>query len=96
MQTLIENHYNILFHKEVFEIYNAKIPFAKFKVICNDKKFAWCVYGTNLQILRDDDMLNCFLQSDINLLIEVSKKASRFDTKILQKKSSCGSKFYAI
>lgn len=30
-------------------------------------------------------MLNCFLQSDINLLIEVSKKASRFDTKILQK-----------
>lgn len=71
--------------KEVFEIYNAKIPFAKFKVICNDKKFAWCVYGTNLQILRDDDMLNYFLQSDINLLIEVSKKVSRFDTKILQK-----------
>lgn len=71
--------------KIVSEIYNAKIPFAKFKVICNGKKFAWCVYGTDLQILRDSNMLNYFLQNDINSLIEVSKKASHFDTKILQK-----------
>ena len=79
--------------KIVTEIYGAKIPFAKFNVVCDGKKFAWCVYGTNLQILRDDNMLNYFLQSDINSLVEISKKISYFDTKILKKSQATVANF---
>ena len=72
--------------KIVTEIYIAQIPFARFNVVYkNSGRFAWFVYGMDLQILKNGDMLNHLLSSDINALLEVANKSFWCDTKILQK-----------
>lgn len=71
--------------KIVTEIYIAQIPFAKFNVVYNGEKIAWFVCGTDLQILKNGDILNRLLSSDVNALVEVANKSFWCDTKILQK-----------
>ena len=79
--------------KIITEIYIAKIPFAKLNVVYNGEKFAWFVYGTNLQILKSGDILNRILSIDINALIKVANKSFWCDTKILKKSQSAVATF---
>lgn len=72
--------------KYVWEKYNAKIPFVKFSVLFDDKKFAWFIYGTDLQIYENSGMLNAILASDINALVKIANQS--FFTNIMILKNS--------
>lgn len=71
--------------KYVLEKYNIKIPFAKFSILFDDKKFVWFIYGTDLQIYENSGMLNAILASDINALVKIANKSSFIDITSLKK-----------
>lgn len=71
--------------KYVWEKYNAKIPFAKFSILFDDKKFAWFIYGTDLRIYKNSDMLDAILASDINALVKIANQSSFTNIMILKK-----------
>lgn len=71
--------------KYVWEKYNAKIPFAKFSILFDDKKFAWFIYGTDLRIYKNSDMLDAILASDINALVKMANQSSFTNIMILKK-----------
>lgn len=70
--------------KYVWEKYNATIPYAKFSISYNDEKFAWFIYGTNLQIYENSGMLNAILSSDIVALVKIAKQSFFANTAILK------------
>lgn len=70
--------------KYVWEKYNAKIPFAKFSILFDDKKFTWFIYGTDLQIYENSGMLNVILANDINALVKIASQSSVTNIMILK------------
>lgn len=59
--------------KRIVETYQAQIPFAKFNVSFSGKKFAWLVYGKNLNVQSEQGEM---LQLAINELQKIVKKES--------------------
>lgn len=63
--------------KRIVETYQAQIPFAKFNVSFSGKKFAWLVYGKNLNVQGEQGEM---LQLAINELQKIAEKLSTKDT----------------
>ena len=79
--------------KYVWEKYNIKIPFAKFSILFDDKKFTWFIYGTDLQIYENSGMLNAILASDINALVKMANQSYFTDIMILKKSKAVVANF---
>ena len=64
-----ENHKE----REAIKDYKVNVPFAKFNITINGKKYQWLVFGKNIQIDENDNILKELLDNNIKALEMLSK-----------------------